>query len=109
MNPLLNRLQPYPFEKLRKLFAANRPDPAISHINFGIGEPKHSTPSFIRRALRDNLDGLSKYPATLGTLALRESIAVWLNRRYKIPAPDPADTRITRSTLFAGPDRTRPV
>lgn len=52
-----------------------------------------------------NLDGLSKYPATLGTLALRESIAVWLNRRYKIPAPDPASqilpTLGSREALFS--------
>lgn len=105
MNPLLNRLQPYPFEKLRKLFADNHPDPAISHINLGIGEPKHSTPYFIRRALRDNLSGLSKYPATLGTHALREAIAVWLNRRYQIPAPDPATqilpTLGSREALFS--------
>ncbi len=105
MNPLLNRLQPYPFEKLRKLFSKNRPDQSVTHINFGIGEPKHSTPSFIRRAMRENLDGLSRYPATQGTLALREAIAAWLNNRYKIPAPDPASqilpTLGSREALFS--------
>lgn len=105
MNPLLNRLQPYPFEKLRKLFANHRPDPNQGHINLGIGEPKHSTPSFIRHALRDNLDGLSRYPATQGTLALREAIASWLNKRYKIPAPDPScqilPTLGSREALFS--------
>ena len=105
MNPLLNRLQPYPFEKLRKLFAIHRPDDSYGHINLGIGEPKHSTPPFIRRALRDNLDGLSKYPATQGTLVLREAIASWLNNRYKIPALDPATqilpTLGSREALFS--------
>lgn len=105
MNPLLSRLQPYPFEKLRKLFGSHRPNEAFGHINFGIGEPKHRPPSFIYRALRENPEGLSKYPATLGTLALREAIAVWLNKRYNIPAPDPASqilpTLGSREALFA--------
>ena len=105
MNPLLNRLQPYPFEKLRKLFAIHHPDDSYGHINLGIGEPKHSAPPFIRRALRDNLDGLSKYPATQGTLVLREAIASWLNNRYKIPALDPATqilpTLGSREALFS--------
>ena len=53
MNPLLSKLQPYPFERLRKLFADVTPNPAYPAISLGIGEPKHPTPPFIQQALAD--------------------------------------------------------
>ncbi|MDR3393081.1 MAG: succinyldiaminopimelate transaminase [Sulfuriferula sp.] len=105
MNPYLDRLQPYPFQKLRELFAGITPSPAYSAINLSIGEPKHATPSFIKDALIANLDGLASYPLTAGLPALRLAISNWIARRYNIPAPD-ADTQIlpvngSREALFA--------
>ena len=61
MNPLLAKLQPYPFERLRKLFAGVTPNADFTPISLGIGEPKHPTPPFIRQALTDGLDGLAAY------------------------------------------------
>jgi N-succinyldiaminopimelate aminotransferase len=90
VNPLLDKLQPYPFEKLRRLLADNRPEPALRPISLGIGEPKHPTPAFIRQAMADSLDGLAVYPATAGSDPLRGAIAGWLERRYGLPALDPA-------------------
>jgi N-succinyldiaminopimelate aminotransferase len=90
VNPLLDKLQPYPFEKLRRLLADNRPEPALRPISLGIGEPKHPTPAFIRQAVAGSLDGLAVYPATAGSDALRGAIAGWLERRYGLPALDPA-------------------
>lgn len=84
MNPRLNQLQPYPFQKLRELFAGVTPNPAFSAINLSIGEPKHATPSFIKDALIDNLHGLSNYPVTQGSEALREAIADWCLMRYEV-------------------------
>ena len=55
MNPLLARLQPYPFERLRALFAGIAPDPARAPINLSLGEPKHPTPEFIKQALAAHL------------------------------------------------------
>ena len=73
MNPLLSQLQPYPFERLRKLFADVTPNPALRPISLGIGEPKHATPQFIQDALAGDLaTGLSGYPPTAGTPALRD-------------------------------------
>jgi N-succinyldiaminopimelate aminotransferase len=89
LNPLLDKLQPYPFEKLRKLLAGATPDPALRPVNLSIGEPKHPTPLLVKNALTGALDGLASYPATAGTLALREAISAWLARRYGIPLPDP--------------------
>jgi N-succinyldiaminopimelate aminotransferase len=105
LNPLLERLQPYPFEKLRALIGGHTPNAALKPINLSIGEPKHPTPALVKDALTKNLDGLAVYPATLGTPELRGAIADWLARRYGIPRPD-AETQVlpvngTREALFA--------
>ncbi len=105
MNPDLNRLQPYPFQKLADLFRAVTPNPDLKPISLHIGEPKHATPQFIRDALTANLAGLANYPTTAGSDALRGSITDWLMRRYELPALD-AKTQVlpvngSREALFA--------
>ena len=105
MNPLLAKLQPYPFEKLRALIAGNTPPAHLKPINLQIGEPKHPTPALVKDALAGALDGLASYPLTAGTPELRQAIAGWLERRYGIPRPD-AETQVlpvngTREALFA--------
>ena len=86
MNPNLTRLQAYPFERLRQLFAPVTPNPAYPPISLGIGEPRHATPQLIKQAycnaINDPQGGLSVYPATGGVVGLRESIGHWLQRRY---------------------------
>jgi N-succinyldiaminopimelate aminotransferase len=105
MNPDLERLHPYPFERLRRLFATAIPDARHTPISLSIGEPKHPTPLFIREALIAALDGLANYPATLGSEALRNAMADWLARRYGITRPDPSQDVIpvtgSREALFA--------
>jgi len=82
MNPLLTRLQPYPFERLRQLHADVTPNPAYSPISLGIGEPRHATPQLIKDALTASFAGLASYPGTQGTPALRQAMSDWLARRY---------------------------
>ncbi|MCC6071841.1 succinyldiaminopimelate transaminase [Massilia sp. GCM10020059] len=84
MNPHLDKLHPYPFEKLRQLFAGVTPNPALSPISLGIGEPKHPTPAFIQKALTHSVQGLANYPSTHGTDALRAAVASWIERRYGV-------------------------
>ena len=84
MNPLLSKLHPYPFERLKALTQGVTPNPALRAISLGIGEPKHPTPELIKQALTRSLDGLASYPATAGEPALREACARWLQRRYGI-------------------------
>lgn len=104
MNPLLSRLQPYPFERLRKLFAGVQPPAGVRPISLGIGEPRHATPAFIEQALSADLSGLAKYPATAGEPALREACAQWARQRYGI-ALDAATQVLpvngSREALFA--------
>ena len=107
MNPDLNRLQPYPFEKLAKLKAGCQPPADRAHIALSIGEPKHPTPAFIHEALTANLAGLANYPVTRGSEALRNAIAAWLIRRFSLSDRDiSADRNIlpvngTREALFS--------
>ena len=82
MNPLLSKLQPYPFERLRALHAGVTPNPGFKPISLGIGEPRHATPQLIKDALTGSLAGLASYPGTLGEPKLRETISDWLKRRY---------------------------
>jgi N-succinyldiaminopimelate aminotransferase len=105
VNPLLDKLHPYPFEKLKNLFAGITPNPAYSAISLGVGEPKHPTPALIKQAVVDNLAGLANYPATAGSEALRSAIAGWLERRYNLPKINPATQILpvngSREALFS--------
>jgi N-succinyldiaminopimelate aminotransferase len=104
MNPLLARLHPYPFERLRALTRDVTPSAAFRPISLGIGEPKHPTPALIENALTASLKGLSSYPATAGTPRLREAIAGWVQRRYGValnPATQLLPVNGSREALFA--------
>ncbi|MFM2055134.1 MAG: hypothetical protein RL456_3171 [Pseudomonadota bacterium] len=104
MNPLLDHLQPYPFERLRALFKDVAPSAAHMPISLGIGEPRHATPEFLKERLRTTLEGLAGYPATAGEPAFRAACARWLQRRYGVTVD--AATQVlpvngTREALFA--------
>jgi N-succinyldiaminopimelate aminotransferase len=105
VNPNLSKLHPYPFEKLRQLFAGVTPNPQYREIKLSIGEPQHATPEFIKEALTAGLGGLANYPTTQGLPALRQAIAAWMDRRYGLAGINP-DTEIlpvngSREALFS--------
>jgi N-succinyldiaminopimelate aminotransferase len=104
MNPLLSHLQPYPFERLKQLFADITPPATLRPISLGMGEPRHATPHFIKEALVAGLGGLASYPVTAGEPRLREAFTGWLARRYSL-ALDPATQVLpvngSREALFA--------
>jgi N-succinyldiaminopimelate aminotransferase len=105
MNPHLEALKPYPFEKLRLELAGITPNPALTPVNLSIGEPKHPTPKVITDALIGNLSGLSAYPATAGLPAMKVALASWLKRRYQLSHLDAATQVLpvngSREALFA--------
>lgn len=105
MNPRLATLHAYPFEKLSGLMAGALPAADLRPISLSIGEPRHTTPPFIKEAMGASLDGLASYPATRGAPLLRAAISAWLARRYGIPGPDPEQQVLpvlgTREALFA--------
>lgn len=104
MNPLLDKLHPYPFERLRALTKDIAPNPAYRPISLGIGEPKHPAPKLIEEALMASLKSLSAYPATAGEPKLREAISAWLQRRYGLnldAATQVLPVNGSREALFA--------
>lgn len=107
MNSDLNKLQPYPFEKLNKLKSVVEPNPEYSHIALSIGEPKHASPSFVLDELTKQLSKLSLYPSTKGIPELRNAICNWLTRRFTLQAGSlQADEHIlpvngTREAIFS--------
>ncbi len=107
MNPDLQKLQPYPFQKLARLFENCEAPTDKSPIRLSIGEPKHPTPDIIHDAIIEHLQQLSSYPLTIGMAALREAIATWLTRRFSLPdgSVDPERHVLpvngTREALFA--------
>jgi N-succinyldiaminopimelate aminotransferase len=107
MNPDMASLQPYPFERLTRLFSGVTPPAGIQEISLSIGEPRHATPGFIAEEVITHLHGLSNYPVTRGSDGLRRAIADWLRMRFALPpgSVDP-DTMVlpvngTREALFA--------
>ena len=110
VNPQLDLLQAYPFERLCKLFnadqaSAHASETGLSEIKLSIGEPQHETPTLINTAFAENLDGLASYPSTLGSQPLRQAIAAWTARRYDVPPPDIAKQVLpvngSREALFS--------
>ena len=106
MNPKLNLLQPYPFEKLRALLSSAKPQQTgLKLIDLSIGEPKHPAPDCVKLAMVGHLEGLSIYPSTKGDDALREAVSQWVAHRYGIP-PLNAQTQVlpalgSREAIFS--------
>lgn len=107
MNPDLNKLQPYPFAKLNALKASATPPNDLKPILLSIGEPKHSSPSFVAKTIQNNLDKLANYPLTKGSPELRQAIAQWATKRFKLnkeslcPEKNVLPVSGTREALFA--------
>jgi len=105
MNPDLDRLQPYPFERMARLLADVTPPAGLEPIALSIGEPRHPPPVAVQRALADHVDGLAQYPPTRGSATLRQAIADWLATRFGL-RPIDAEREVlpvngTREALFA--------
>ena len=107
MNPNLDRLHPYPFEKLAKLKAGISVPDHRRPISLGIGEPKHPSPEFVKEVIANNLDKLANYPTTRGTDELRETISQWATRRFHLtpgslsPARNIVPVNGTREAIFS--------
>ena len=109
MNKRLNRLKPYPFERLNALLADVSPPADLSPVLLSLGEPKHAAAQFLIDQYKNEESiraGLGAYPPTKGIPALREAIADFLTRRYDLPEGINPETQVlpvngTREALFA--------
>ncbi len=105
MNPDLQKLQPYPFEKLTALKAQVSPNDTLPHIALSIGEPKHPAPKFVTQCLKDNISRVENYPTTKGLAELRKAISHWLKQRFGLTHMSSEQQVIpvngTREAIFA--------
>jgi len=107
MNPRLNHLHPYPFQKLKELCTGLKCPAELEAINLTIGEPKHKPPAIVLECLASHLSRVAHYPPTAGSIGLREALASWLCKRFSLPdnSIDPASQVLpvngTREALFA--------
>jgi len=103
--PRLNQLGAYPFERLKVLFKHSQPNPDLTPIDAGAGEPRLPLPEFVAETLNNHISGFSKYPATRGNAPLPQAIASWLQQRFDLPEMDPHTQVLTangtREALFA--------
>ncbi len=84
MNPDLNSLHSYPFEKLGQLKQSINPPQDKSAIALSIGEPQHPTPQFMQETLHEHKTGIAKYPTTKGGIEFRTAISKWLCQRFQL-------------------------
>ncbi len=107
MNPYLEHLELYPFQRLAALKAGISGNPDLNHVALSIGEPKHAAPDFVVQALQSEdliRQSLGAYPATRGSIGLRESCATWLAHRFgaKVnPESQVLPVAGTREALFS--------
>ncbi len=103
LNPRLDLLTDYPFQRLAALLQA---PPGGEPLVMSIGEPQHRPPSFVPEILAANAAGWGKYPPMAGTPDFRQAAGGWLCRRFGLAeaAFDP-DTQLlplagTREGLY---------
>lgn len=90
LNPRLEGLNDYPFQRLRTLLDPLPTPSGLKPINLSIGEPHHPYPDFVAEILAANAHLYGAYPPANGTPGLRTAIADWLVRRYRL-APGAID------------------
>lgn len=86
LNPQLETLSDYPFEALRTLLNPVTPRVNDAPILMSVGEPQHQPPPLLVDTLAKHALEWNKYPPMAGTPELRDAIAAWLTRRYKLSA-----------------------
>lgn len=107
MNPYLEKLQDYPFEKLNRLIESHPHEAGLAPVSLAVGEPRHATPQCILNAYTETLSQLNRYPTTRGSGELRSAVARWLVQRFALPGETiRADANVlpvngTREALFA--------
>ena len=109
MNRHLEKLFPYPFERLNVLLNKIEPESKAPLVIWSVGEPKHSAPDFLVELMQDTdfiKSGFGSYPPTKGLPELRTAISSYLHSRYQLREAPDADHQVlpvngTREALFS--------
>jgi len=103
LSPVLVDLAQYPFTRLDE-WKADALARGIDLIDFGLGDPREVTPTFIREALVEGLTPVSSYPRATGLAELRDAIADWIGRRFEVdvdPAAEIVPTLGSKEAIFS--------
>lgn len=83
MRQQIKNLKNYPMEELNRIKASLK-EKGIKIYDFGTGDPRESTPDFIRKALIDSVPIVSQYPSVAGRKDLRDAISRYFERRFSV-------------------------
>ncbi len=100
LNPRLDLLTDYPFDRLRALLDGIDPPEDLEPLFLSIGEPQHPPPPVISETLEATAGLWGKYPPIDGTPEWREAVAGWLERRYGAGDAAVLPVAGTREALF---------
>ena len=85
LNPRLQLLSEYPFDRLRALLDGIDPPSGMAPMVLSVGEPRHATPPLVHEVVSNNGDLWNRYPPVEGTAEFRSAAVGWLTRRYALP------------------------
>lgn len=82
LNPRLDSLFDYPFERLRVLLGPLSPPPDVTPLSLAPGDPQHQPPAFIADVLAQEASHWNGYPPLRGTDRFRDACHGWIGRRF---------------------------
>lgn len=85
LNPALDALTDYPFDRLRALLDPIAPPAGLKPMVLSVGEPRHAPPAMVREIIDREHAAWNRYPPVDGTEAFRQAVAQWLTRRFELP------------------------
>ena len=85
LNPRLEALSDYMFQRLARLLEPIRPPAHRPVIDLSVGQPMHPVPPLLAETLRAHEHLWGRYPPVGGTPAFAEAVTDWLTRRYQLP------------------------
>jgi aspartate/methionine/tyrosine aminotransferase len=84
LNPRLDALNDYPFDRLRALLDAHEPGGAP--VSLALGEPQFAPPALLAETIAAHAGEWGRYPPVGGTEEFRAAAAGWLERRFDLAA-----------------------
>ena len=81
LNPALEALTDYPFDRLRALLTGVDPPKGMAPLVLSVGEPRHRPPTIVAEVIADAAAAWGRYPPVDGTEAFREAVRDWHGRR----------------------------
>lgn len=82
LNPRLDELTDFPFDRLRTLLKFENPPKDVTPIDLSLGGPMHEPPKMVEQELTAHADEWGRYPPMDGTPAFQSAAANWLCNRY---------------------------